>query len=251
MVRRKASGCRKTTHYYLLQKLSKKRASIREIEAAIGKQKKPPGRPYRQLTGKELEEKRSKGLCFVCDEKYTPGHQCKGKQLFKLDVYAEEVSTDEDGEDEKIKDEPEPVEEDLLAPVISMKALTGIPSLLEYKMMRVSGAVNGHKIHILVDSGSTHNFIDTFTVKKLNCQVSSSPTMTVVVANGNIIQCNQVCAGLTWKMQGQQFQADLLVLPLEGCQMVLGIQWLIQLGPILWDFQQLRMDFIINKKGLS
>lgn len=100
--------------------------------------------------------------------------------MFKLDVYAEEVPTDEHEEDEKIEGEHEPMEEDLLAPIISMKALIGIPSLLEYKTMRVSGALNGHKIHILVDSGSTHNFIDTCTIKKLKCQVSSSPTITVV-----------------------------------------------------------------------
>ncbi|GKF13938.1 hypothetical protein Tco_0055400, partial [Tanacetum coccineum] len=29
----------------------------------------------------EMAEKRSKGLCFKCDEKYGPGHQCKSKSL--------------------------------------------------------------------------------------------------------------------------------------------------------------------------
>jgi len=33
------------------------------------------------------------------------------------------------------------------------------------------------------------------------------------------------------------------VLPLAGCDIVLGIQWLRVLGPILWDFQQLTMKF--------
>lgn len=51
-------------------------------------------------------------------------------------------------------------------------------------------------------------------------------------------------------MHGQEFQADFLVLPLEGCQMVMGIQWLILLGPILWDFKQLRMEFAMDGKRI-
>ena len=30
--------------------------------------KSMPGRPYKQLTSKESEEKRNKGLCYLCDE---------------------------------------------------------------------------------------------------------------------------------------------------------------------------------------
>lgn len=34
-----------------------------------------PNRPYKQLTSREeIDEKRGKGLCFQCDERYTPGH---------------------------------------------------------------------------------------------------------------------------------------------------------------------------------
>lgn len=35
-----------------------------------------------------VEEKRvrtAKGLCFNCDEAYTPGHRCKGR-LFRMDT---------------------------------------------------------------------------------------------------------------------------------------------------------------------
>jgi hypothetical protein len=35
----------------------------------------------------------------------------------------------------------------------------------------------------------------------------------------------------------------LFVLPLVGCDVVLGIQWLRLLGPILWDFVALIMEF--------
>ncbi|GJS99444.1 gypsy/ty3 retroelement polyprotein [Tanacetum coccineum] len=34
------------------------------------------GQPRKQLTQKEYEEKRSKNLCFYCDQKYVSGHKC-------------------------------------------------------------------------------------------------------------------------------------------------------------------------------
>lgn len=37
-----------------------------------------PG-PFKRLTEAELAEKRSKGLCFKCDEKFVPGHRCPSK----------------------------------------------------------------------------------------------------------------------------------------------------------------------------
>lgn len=36
----------------------------------------------RRLAPAEMEEKRSKGLCFFCDEKYSLGHKCKAKRHF-------------------------------------------------------------------------------------------------------------------------------------------------------------------------
>ncbi|KAF2301133.1 hypothetical protein GH714_020363 [Hevea brasiliensis] len=36
------------------------------------------------LTSKELNEKRTKGLCFWCDEKFVPGHKCKKRQAFTM-----------------------------------------------------------------------------------------------------------------------------------------------------------------------
>ena len=34
------------------------------------------GRPFRRLTPAKLLERRRQGLCFNCDEPYTPGHAC-------------------------------------------------------------------------------------------------------------------------------------------------------------------------------
>ena len=41
--------------------------------------------PLQMLSPTQIEEKRRKGLCFNCDEKFQPGHQCKSAKLFLLE----------------------------------------------------------------------------------------------------------------------------------------------------------------------
>lgn len=37
-----------------------------------------------------------RGLCYNCDEKFVPGHQCKAQQIFVLKLDDEEESVDEE-----------------------------------------------------------------------------------------------------------------------------------------------------------
>ena len=149
---------------------------------------------------------------------------------------------------EKTQEEEEIRESESLAPVISLKALAGVPTVANYNTIKVSGSVNGSKVHILVDSGSTHNFLDSYIVEKLECETIKCSPVKVVVADSYTTQCDKMCLGMKWKMQGVEFQADVLILPIEGSQMVLGTQWLAMLGPILWDFSNLRMEFTVGNK---
>lgn len=48
-------------------------------------------------------------------------------------------------------------------------------------------------------------------------------------------------------MQGASFSYDMLILPIGGCGIVLGIQWFITLGDIMWNFKKIKMEF--NFKG--
>lgn len=57
-------------------------------------------RPRLKLTPAEYEEKKRKGLCFKCDEKYFMGHQCLNKELrVLLVVNGCEIELEEDGEE--------------------------------------------------------------------------------------------------------------------------------------------------------
>ena len=154
-------------------------------------------------------------------------------------------------EEEMEKEEGEEQEEDLypgdLNPHISVHAMNGMASK-GYRTMRVTVFVRKRPLHILIDSGSTHNFLDTEIAKKLGCKIEKIGPMRVDVANGSSVACVAVCKGLFWTLQGSNFTTDVLLLPLGSCDMVLGIQWLETLGKIKWDFKSLRMEFEVHRK---
>lgn len=40
--------------------------------------------PIRRLTQQEMQERRAKGLCFNCDDKFERGHKCRSPQFLSL-----------------------------------------------------------------------------------------------------------------------------------------------------------------------
>ena len=191
--------------------------------------------PQKFLTQEEMSKRRAAGLCYFCDEKYTPGHFLKHKktQLFVMEV---------EDEDELTPEEQEMIEEqeggDLAQ--ISVNAVTGVSG---YRTMRVKGLSGKRTLFVLIDTGSTHNFIDEKVAEKLGCELLPAGTTRVAVADGSKLGVSAKINNLQWSFQHNSFTADFMVIPLGGCDMVLGIQWLEQWGPITWDFQQLTMKF--------
>ncbi|GJY38027.1 gypsy/ty3 retroelement polyprotein [Tanacetum coccineum] len=121
--------------------------------------------PRKQLTQKEIADKRARNLCFYCDEKFVSGHKCSS-QLFSLEIYADE-SNSEVCELEELLTElvMHNFQETMIdTPVISLHALTGEST---YKTMRVKAYVGKNTIHSLIDSGSAHTFLDLRVAKKL------------------------------------------------------------------------------------
>ena len=40
---------------------------------------------FRRITNQEACERREKGLCYYCDEKFVAGHRCERPQLFMIE----------------------------------------------------------------------------------------------------------------------------------------------------------------------
>ena len=52
-------------------------------------------------------------------------------------------------------------------------------------------------------------------------------------------------------MQRVQFHVDFFLLPVEGYDAVFGTQWLKELGPINWEFNELWMRFRYEEKTVE
>ena len=55
-----------------------------------------------RLTPQQLGEKRSKGICYSCDRKYTKGHKCAENKSFYIDWEEEEENEQEPSKEEDI-----------------------------------------------------------------------------------------------------------------------------------------------------
>ncbi|PKA66247.1 putative mitochondrial protein [Apostasia shenzhenica] len=116
--------------------------------------------------------------------------------------------------------------------------------------MTVVGTVKRRKICILIDSGSTHNFLDPSVLSVGTYKVESIPKQQVMVANGDKISLSEQLKNFQWQMHGVTFTTNVLMMPLESYHMVLGVQWLSELGIVNWDFKDLKMSFLLNNKPI-
>jgi predicted aspartyl protease len=125
-------------------------------------------------------------------------------------------------------------------PEISINAISGSSGS---KSMRLVGVLHSQRVIILIDSGSTHNFLDPSLLSKVHLPVATIPCLTVKIANGDSIQSFGKIDALTIRVQGHTITTTFYLIPLGGCDLVLGVEWLHTLGPVLWDFSLMKMQF--------
>ena len=123
---------------------------------------------------------------------------------------------------------------------ITLNALMGSASS---QTMRVKGRIKNREVVSLIDSGSTHNFLDAIDLDNLRLPLDISQILEAKMADGSIVKTLGVCHRVTLFIQGNKFVLDLNVLHLGGCAVVLGTQWLSTLGAIIWNFKLLTMRF--------
>ena len=182
--------------------------------------------PLQKLSNAQMEEGRKQGLCYNCDEKWHLVHKCKGAKLFLLEGWdmdvehcsgAQLMELEEDGVVLGPQEHVQVV--DNVPAKITLYALVGNASA---QTMRVKGRIKNHELVSLIDSGSTHNFLDATELLTLNSPLDTSQILEVKVADGNTIKTLGVCYGVTIIIQGFTFVVDFNVLHLGGYAMVLG-----------------------------
>ncbi|XP_047249318.1 uncharacterized protein LOC107878788 isoform X1 [Capsicum annuum] len=188
-----------------------------------------------------MQQRREKGLCYYCDEKYVANHRCPNLPrilLLEDDLDPLSPALDDTTMEELLTAKLQGLELQAQS-TISYHALVGghSPTILRFK-----GHIQGSPITVLVDGGSTHNFILT---------VTPITNFAVVVGNGQRLWCEGVIRDVRFSVQGTDLPMDLHVLDFHGADVVLGGAWLATLGPVLTDHSKRHMEFYLDSKKVQ
>ena len=131
------------------------------------------------MTTAEMQLRREKNLCFTCDEKFSPTRRCPNRQYFILQ-YEEDANFDklpDPPDDTSLTDNPQ-----ILDHHLSYNALNGSFGL---GTMKFTGTINELEVQVLLDSGSSDNFLQPRLAHCLKLPIEPVPNFQVLVGNGN------------------------------------------------------------------
>lgn len=193
---------------------------------------------FKRLTPDEMAEHRKQGLCYNCDEPCVHAHKCA--RLFYLEAsdYVIEEPDDDDAVPAVTAASQPPFDPE--EPLISLSAITGIRTK---DTMQLRVQIDAYEFTVLLDSGSTHNFVSIPVAQRAGLCFQDSRGAYVTVANGDRIACCGLASDVALQIGEEFFTVDCYAIPLDCHDMVLGVAWLRTLGPILWDFDDLCMAF--------
>lgn len=106
--------------------------------------------PYWRLTDAEAKEKRDKGLCFRCDERYFRGHKCKSKEKRELNL----LIAHEEEEGSKDGDLPAEEAQEVKIMEVTDNVEVALRSILGFSAkgtMKLKGIVAGKEVVVMID----------------------------------------------------------------------------------------------------
>jgi hypothetical protein len=105
-------------------------------------------------------------------------------------------------------------------PEISFHAIAGTAHPQTLQVMR---RLRSKEVIVLIDGGSTHNFIDQSIVNKYELLVVPNRKFQVTVSNKEKIDYIRLCPSLTIMIQGQIVTVSYFILPVTACPVVLRV----------------------------
>ena len=106
---------------------------------------------------------------------------------------------------------------------MSCNALAGITTP---QTIKIEGHIKKKKVIVLINSGSTHYFINCKIAKGLNCFLYPAPECQVMVASGGTINCSGKCHNIKLSMREYVLNSPVLSIPMGVADVVLRVQWL-------------------------
>lgn len=83
-------------------------------------------------------------------------------------------------------------------------------------------------------------------VRRLHIKSIAVQEFGVQTGSGEQLNCDRKCEKVRLMIQGTRIEADIFVLDVAGCDIVLGVQWLAELGNIVANFRKMTMAFMVK-----
>ncbi|GKA29453.1 ty3-gypsy retrotransposon protein [Tanacetum coccineum] len=90
------------------------------------------------------------------------------------------------------------------------------------RSLQLWGKIGIGNVYVLIDNGSTHNFVRPVVVEQMRLPIQTTKAFMVYIGSGETLLCGNVCAWVNLQMQGLTMEVDLYVLPMHGPDVVLG-----------------------------
>ena len=113
--------------------------------------------------------------------------------------------------------------------------------------MKIKGTIGTKEVIILVDSGTTHNFLSLDLVQQLALPLATTTSYGVMMGTGISMKGKGICRGVCILMQGLIVVEDFLPLELGNTNVILGMPWLGTLGDVKVNWKMLTMKIKIGK----
>ena len=106
-------------------------------------------------------------------------------------------------------------------------------------------------IKVLVDGGSSDNFIQPRIAKFLKLPIEATPPFKVVVGNGSYMTAEGFIKDLVVQVQGVDLTLSAYVLPVSGADLILGGKWLATLGLHMANYEDPMLKFLLKGKFVT
>ncbi|XP_078444818.1 uncharacterized protein LOC144713949 [Wolffia australiana] len=183
-----------------------------------------------KLSTEEFLQRKEKGLCYSCNEKYTPGHHCQKKlSIYMLEEDIEELDQPITEEDLMQLDE-----EPLMGGEFMSLQRPSTDTGPRHGSFRLWGELYNHRVTVLIRPT---------VIQKLKIKVHPYHKFRIALGDGHCKQTNGICLNLPITFQGLVFEQNFIPFPLGSCDVILGIPWLKRLGWFHCNYHHLMLKF--------
>ena len=87
--------------------------------------------------------------------------------------------------------------------------------------------IAGSSCCVLYDSGATHSFVSNACVERLGLSVCELQCeLAVSTPTSGLVRTSSLCARCPTKVEGRKYKVNLIFLPLQELEVILGMDWL-------------------------